>query len=230
MNWIRVARPRVQPREGTYAVWKAEILEACGGRCIYCCISEGEYGGMDNFHVEHFRPKSRFAGLENAIDNLFAACAICNRFKSDEWPGEPDAAGQTATFLDPSEVDYNEHMELAGNTVSLTGTTVAGRFMIERIYLNRPQLLLSRRLRIVLERLKVVNLSLAAELEALAGTGIEGHSVVQRIAAASLTISSLQAKIATARQYGADDTKRQRKTGSPEATLRQVRTKRPVRG
>jgi len=213
MNWVVVARPRPQPTTGNYASWKPEIARACRGQCVYCTITEGEYGGLDNFHVEHFRPKSRFVHLENDINNLFIACAICNRFKSDDWPGDPDDAGATATYLDPSEVDYHNHIRRKGAGVVLKGTTVACQYCVERLFLNRPQLLVSRRLRLVLERLTKVNAALEAELPAVAAAGVNGKAIILKIAPVSLALNTLQAKIATARPYVAGETQRSEMDG-----------------
>lgn len=213
MNWIRVPRPRTQPAQGGYADWKPQILASCGGQCVYCCITEGEYGGIDNFHVEHFRPKSLFNALRDAIDNLFAACAICNRFKSDEWPGEPDP--DAPTFLDPSETDYHQHFEIDGTQLILTGTSTAGKFMVERLFLNRPQLLLRRRVALITAQIKAANSVVAADLARLRGDNTEEIELIRALAEASLRISTLQASLSMAAPYAAHDIRRPARVRRP---------------
>lgn len=208
MNWFVVPPMRPRPTRGTYSEWKDAILRRCGGQCVYCTISEGEYGGSDNFHVEHFRPKSLFEALENEIDNLFSACAVCNRFKGDDWPGEPNAAGSTATFLDPGIADYHQHITMPRPSVVLAGATVAGSYVVERLFLNRGQLLTSRRFRIALGALKHCTDYFSTQFDHLAALGAEGDALLKEVGAISLRLNSLQAQMATARPYAASETKR----------------------
>lgn len=135
----------IQPATGRYndPTWKTQIAEECNHRCIYCSIHENQFGGIDNFHVEHYKPKSRFGGLINDIRNLFLACAICNRFKKDDWPNNPDDEFTLPSYPDPSKVDYMILFTVHSNG-NLVGNYLTSRYIIERIYLNRPQLILER--------------------------------------------------------------------------------------
>lgn len=145
LTWItHRGRTRVQPERGDYSDWKPKIAADCGQQCTYCCISVARGGGIDNFHVDHFRPKSRFSELQKTIENLFLACAICNRFKSDKWPRDPLPDHSAAAFPDPVQCDYNELFRLDGFRVE--GIYVASKYVIEQLYLNRPQLLRERRI------------------------------------------------------------------------------------
>lgn len=230
MNWFIVPRLRPRPTTGRYPDWKEQILRNCGGQCVYCTISEGEYGGIDNFHVEHYRPKSLFASLENEIDNLYSACAVCNRFKGDDWPGEPDAAGGSTAFLDPGVADYHAHIKLVRPGVELAGTTVAGAFMIERLFLNREQLLTSRRYRLALAALKQATDYFTTEFDHLAGLGSEGEALIKEVAAVSLRLNSLQAQLAAARPYMAGETRRPAGARpKPSAVRRTKRKQKPGR-
>src|ERR1043166_3511274 len=155
MTWRKVKSPRVQPRKGEYSDWKQQIADDCWQQCVYCAIHESRYGGLDNFHVEHHRPKSlsRFAKLINAIKNLFLACPICNRFKSNDWPNDPTDDHSLAGYPDPSECDYNDLFRLVSGTFEVEGLNVAARYITERLYLNRPQLILERRTAVLADRL-----------------------------------------------------------------------------
>ena len=104
MNWKLVNKdPTTQPKRGTYSDWKEQIAQECYNQCVYCSIHESQFGGINNFHIDHFRPKSIFKNLENDICNLFYSCPICNRFKSDDWPNEPNL--DTISYPDPSNID-----------------------------------------------------------------------------------------------------------------------------
>jgi uncharacterized coiled-coil protein SlyX len=103
---------------------------------------------LDNFHIDHFRPKSRpgFEHLRDNIHNLFLSCAPCNRFKHDDWPGEPLPDHSASAYPDPSEHDYNNLFDVCPTSNTVQGRHVASQYVVERLYLNRPQLIRERRL------------------------------------------------------------------------------------
>lgn len=137
--------PSTQPKTGVYSDWKPQISDECYNQCVYCSIHENRWGGLDNFHVEHFRPKSiaAFKHLVNDICNLFLACPVCNRFKSDDWPSDPDL--DKPSYPDPSITDYSKIFRPGVSLYSISGTCVSATYVIERLYLNRPQLIYERR-------------------------------------------------------------------------------------
>lgn len=146
MKWPNLSgKPRIQPSMGRWHDWKQAIANHCDGRCVYCAIPEGRFGGIRNFHVEHFRPRVRFRQLEDDIRNLYLACAICNVLKCDDWPAEPVADHSVAAYPDPSVTDYNTLFLVRSDTHEVTSAVSAGKYLIERILLNRAQLILERR-------------------------------------------------------------------------------------
>jgi hypothetical protein len=146
MRWIKVPKETAStPAKGTtYRDWKSDLANEGMHQCVYCAIHERALGGFWNFHVEHYRPKSKFPNLTNQYRNLFYACAICNTFKSNDWPSEPDDALSVASYPDPATVDYNRILSVDGRG-SVYGLNVAARYVVEKIFLNRPQLILERR-------------------------------------------------------------------------------------
>lgn len=153
LKWtVFIDQSRQQPSTGDYSEWKEKVSEYCEHRCTYCCIHVSRYGGIDNFHVDHFRPKSRpeFEHLRKAIGNLYLACAICNRFKSNHWPNDPLPDHSIPAFPDPANCNYNEIFQIDG--LQVKGLVVAARFVVEQLYLNRPQLLRERRLAVLRAR------------------------------------------------------------------------------
>ncbi len=150
MKWIIVAKnAAAQPKHGTYRDWKHQVAKECSYLCVYCAITEGAFGGTRNFHVEHYRPRRGFPELSDDILNLFYACAICNCFKSDDWPRDPCL--EVPSYPDPSTVDYNGLFEM-DSTYMLVGKHVASRYVVERLHLNRAQLVVQRRVAAALER------------------------------------------------------------------------------
>jgi hypothetical protein len=147
MLWFRIDKASTTPpSSGTYHNWKAILAEEAKNQCVYCAIHEGSFGGERNFHVEHFKPKSRFKALTNAYANLFYACAICNTFKGNQWPGSPGRTFSRIGFIDPSAVDYATVFTPDEASGSLNAQSAAGRYMLEQLYLNRSQLILERRI------------------------------------------------------------------------------------
>lgn len=144
--------PKDQPNTGVYTDWKEQIASECYHQCVYCAINEKPWGGIDHYHIDHFRPKSKpeFKHLENDILNLFYACPVCNRFKSDDWPAEPNL--DLISYPDPSQVDYSEIFCLDTNSFVLVGLKTASKYIIERLYLNRPQLVYERHESFLMEK------------------------------------------------------------------------------
>ncbi len=146
MKWKRIPKEfAAQPSTGTYRDWKERLAAEADNHCVYCGIHSGGFGGLRNFHVEHYRPKSKFRELENDIQNLFFACCICNVFKSDSWPNEPNGDHSNCCFPDPSAVDFTTLFEVDWSTGRIKGLFTATAFVEERLYLNRPQLINERR-------------------------------------------------------------------------------------
>ena len=122
------------------------MREEANHKCVYCAIHENPLGGYDHFHVEHFRPKSLkpFEKLINDYNNLFYACAICNRFKSNDWPNDPVEDNSIISYPDPNLNDYND-LFIINDNGKLDGNSIAAKYVIEKINLNRPQLIYERR-------------------------------------------------------------------------------------
>jgi len=113
---------------------RAAVREAFGRRCGYCGVSEIWVGG--ELEIDHFRPL-RYDGADT-LDNLVYACTICNRFKSDYWLTAD--APKSLRLLHPGQDDLTTHvLETAGGR--LVGLTPRGWFHIDRLHLNRPQLI-----------------------------------------------------------------------------------------
>ncbi|MBG6129526.1 hypothetical protein IWQ47_001171 [Aquimarina sp. EL_43] len=129
-----------------YGDYKPYLRREAKEKCVYCAIHENPIGGSDHFHVEHYRPKSlkQFAKLIKDYNNLFYACAICNRFKSNDWPNDPSDDHSVISYPDPNQIDYNDLFEIEENGL-ISGKYVASKYVIEKVFLNRPQLINERR-------------------------------------------------------------------------------------
>lgn len=151
MRYRRIPKENAtQPQTGSYSDWKPLLAEEGSHQCVYCAISDTSMGGIRNFHVEHYRPKSRFPDLENIFINLFYACPICNTFKGNDWPAEPNL--EVRCYPDPSTNNYDSLFTIKSPSGEIEGNATASRYMVEKIYLNRGQLILERRLHMLLGR------------------------------------------------------------------------------
>lgn len=117
---------------------RAAVREAFGRRCGYCGVSEVWVGG--ELEVDHFCPLGHDG--TDALDNLVYACTICNRFKSDYWPTAD--ASENLRLLHPDQDDLAAHLLETADS-RLVGLTPRGWFHIDRLHLNRPQLIDLRR-------------------------------------------------------------------------------------
>lgn len=148
---------------GIYSDWKEIVRAECKGQCVYCSINEGGFGGVRNFHLDHYRPKKKFEHLTNVIENIFYSCSICNSFKGADWPCEPACDHSSCAFPDPSIVNYSDIFSVTDRK-EIVSSFVAGKYLIERLFINRPQLVMWRRRVSILIDVELLALDLLAEI------------------------------------------------------------------
>lgn len=144
MNWKQIDSSKRVQNKGVYSEWKQQISNDCYNQCVYCSIHEMPWGGIDHFHIDHFRPQSKFKALKNTITNLYYACPVCNKFKSNDWQNEPIDL-EVICYPDPSDYNYSDLFNVDTTNYLLEGKYVSSRYLINRMYLNRPQLVYERR-------------------------------------------------------------------------------------
>jgi hypothetical protein len=101
-------------------------------------VSETSVGG--ELEIDHFIPS--VAGGSDAIGNLVYACTVCNRFKSD-YVARADAP-DGLRLLHPGVDDSALHL-VETESGRMSGLTPRGWFQIQRLHLNRPQLVEMRK-------------------------------------------------------------------------------------
>jgi len=107
-------------------------------RCEYCGVSEIDTGG--ELTLDHFCPILHGGTDEPA--NLVYCCVKCNQYKADFWPDVEDIAADRQ-LVHPRQEDLGLHLVQAADG-TLRGLTSRGQFHIERLRLNRPQLVAYR--------------------------------------------------------------------------------------
>ncbi len=106
------------------------------GRCGYCDVAEAETGG--ELTVDHYQPTS--AGGDDSEDNLVYCCFRCNSYKGDFVP-TPEDMHHGFRILHPLLDDLTLHLRENPHIGALEPLTETGRFHIDLLYLNRPQLI-----------------------------------------------------------------------------------------
>ena len=114
----------------SYRKYKQQLANDFRRRCGYTDCPDFWFGGIKAFHIDHFKPKSKYVHLERSYSNLVYACSHVNQAKSDD----------DADYLDPCDSDYNSHFgrDENGNIVPLPGCKEA-EYMYTRLklYLQR---------------------------------------------------------------------------------------------
>lgn len=141
-----------------YRDYKPDLQPLFRFRCAYCISHEELMGGYDAMEVDHFRPPNRpeFKHLEKEWANLYYTCRRCNAHKWNHWP-TTEEKGRGLRFVDPCEDDPDDHLRMTRHPDTadfcwLRALTPAGRYTIDKIRLNRKQLIDIRRALVRQER------------------------------------------------------------------------------
>lgn len=143
MPYFDRRRPAPQV-SGGYASFRPYVREDFCRRCAYCLLHERWTAGVENFELDHFRPKSRFPLLAKDFYNLYWACHPCNHMKLDIWPPAAlEAKG--IGFVDLCTEEFFAHFEYMEDG-HWKGLTPSGQYTIDKLRLNRGHLVDLRRM------------------------------------------------------------------------------------
>jgi len=129
--------------------------------CEFCGIEESDAGG--ELTIDHYQPKIK--GGDDNLDNLLYCCPRCNQYKLDYWPVDTSDLPLWNPRLDSASTHF---IELEDG--SLLPLTAVGGFTLNRLRLNRPQLVehrLQKRQRIHDARLLIRRQETIRSLETL---------------------------------------------------------------
>lgn len=93
--------------------------------------------------IEHLTPLA--CGGEDDENNLWLACARCNRFKAAQVAARDPHTGEVHTLFNPREQYWSQHFEWAEGGMIIQGTTPVGRATVEALRLNHEQSVAVRR-------------------------------------------------------------------------------------
>lgn len=94
------------------------------------------------FEVEHVNPRVR-GGVDDLF-NLALARGSCNRRKAQATRALDAVTGDVVLLFNPRHHDWGEHFECDPLTCAMVGRTATGRATVERLDLNRRQMIRAR--------------------------------------------------------------------------------------
>jgi hypothetical protein len=153
---------------------RAQIRERWSARCAYCGVHEDAVGAT--LTVDHHRPRVR--GGTSESENLVYSCPRCNEHKGVYWH-ERDPP--YIPLLHPGEDDLTQHVRMSDDG-RLVGMTAEGEFFVQRLRLNRPQLVAYRRTRRSEAELTDALISTRQRIEELERTVLELRTALEAIA------------------------------------------------
>lgn len=117
-----------------YRKYKPFLRDDFKKKCGYTYCSDFWFGGSRTFHIDHFKPKSKFPELETTYSNLVYCCSYVNILKTDD----------EKEYLDPCDTNYNEHFErnVEGNIFPKKDSNRANYMYGKlKLYLKRYQII-----------------------------------------------------------------------------------------
>jgi hypothetical protein len=116
------------------------VLRRSRGRCEYCRIDSWP------LTVDHiipissggFWPGGQQMDLDH-LDNLAAACWLCNRAKSDATSAVDPLSGETCRLFHPRRNRWHDHFAWTAGGLEVVGRTAVGRATAAHLRLNRPE-------------------------------------------------------------------------------------------
>lgn len=94
--------------------------------------------------IDHIMPQS-LGGLTEE-DNLWLACSLCNDHKGNRIAALDLISGEVALLFNPRRQKWQDHFEWSSGGERIIGITPTGRATVLALALNRPSLVLARRL------------------------------------------------------------------------------------
>jgi len=113
------------------------VAERAGRRCEYC-LAPLRFSSSP-FSVEHIIPRAKRGTDE--LENLAFACQGCNTPKWTYVEAFDPVSGQMVPLFHPRKDRWNDHFDWLDDFTRVIAKTAVGRVTIERLQLNRDQLI-----------------------------------------------------------------------------------------
>lgn len=121
---------------------RRRVAEQALHRCGYCLTQERVIGRP--MEIDHLIPRS--LGGPSTEENLWLACSLCNDHKSSRVLVVDPQSGALVQVFNPRAQSWKDHFEWSDDAARIDGTTITGRATVAALQLNRPSLVLARRL------------------------------------------------------------------------------------
>jgi hypothetical protein len=89
---------------------------------------------MARLEIEHIIPISKDGSNEET--NLWLACPLCNRYKSDKTTGIDPETGEMAGLFNPRNQVWSEHFQWTEDGLRIIGKTPTGRATVSVLHLS----------------------------------------------------------------------------------------------
>ncbi|OIR24484.1 HNH endonuclease [Bathymodiolus thermophilus thioautotrophic gill symbiont] len=146
----------------SYSSFRPYLASDFNQRCGYCDDPDTYYEQQVGFHIDHFKPKSKFPNLKISYLNLVYSCPYCNRAKSNKWQ-------KVNGFIDPCSKDYEKHLK-RDNKGKIKAKTLRGKYIVNNLglYSKRHELIWNlAKLKEQKQQLRKIQTNNADELNAL---------------------------------------------------------------
>jgi hypothetical protein len=117
------------------------VYKRANYRCEYCRVFRQIIVSLE---IDHIIPVS--LGGKTELDNLCAACDKCNKYKKNAVEAIDPHTQTIQKLFNPRIQAWNQHFKWGDDDVTLIGITPIGRATIERLKLNRADIIESRQL------------------------------------------------------------------------------------
>ncbi|MBN3894232.1 MAG: HNH endonuclease [Nostoc sp. NOS(2021)] len=101
-------------------------------RCGYCLSPQRLV--MARLEIEHIIPISKNGG--NDESNLWLACPLCNRYKSDKTTGVDPETSETVKLFNPRTQVWFKHFGWSEDGLRIVGKTPTGRATVAVLHLS----------------------------------------------------------------------------------------------
>ncbi len=105
---------------------------AARNRCGYCLSPQHLI--MARLEIEHIVPLAK-SGTDNE-SNLWLACPICNRHKSDKITAVDPETGDKVRLFNPRSQVWSDHFEWSNDGIRIIGKTPTGRATVAGLHLS----------------------------------------------------------------------------------------------
>ncbi|MEP7198424.1 MAG: HNH endonuclease signature motif containing protein [Chloroflexota bacterium] len=108
------------------------VRAAAQDRCGYCLSPQRLV--MARLEIEHVIPLAQRGTDDEA--NLWLACSLCNRYKSDRVEARDPLTNQTVPLFNPRAQNWFEHFRWSDDGLRVIGLTAIGRATVIALHLS----------------------------------------------------------------------------------------------